>query len=244
MNAGLKSIGLFAALSLAALAGACGPATPEVKSTDNVVNTAPTGSGTPDAKPAETSTPATDSSATPAATPSGTPATGPATPPVASGPSKSTPLSASKMLEDLKKAGVNVAKIGKLQDLPLATKKKVMPLMQKALGYTDCKGCHVEGDFKAETRNMKVAREMWAHYVTDLRDEKGGALFCDSCHNGSTKVLARADKEALKEFMEKEYEHKLTRADKKDHDCGTCHGDAMEMKIIANLWKIGPEAKK
>lgn len=241
MNAALKTMGLFAALTMAALAGACGPATPDVKTPDDTT-----------AKPADTTAavtpPPSDTTATPtpppSATPSASPEAKPTPPPAAGGPAKSTPITASKMLEDLKKAGVNLAKIGELEKLPLATKKKVMPLMQKALGYTACTGCHVEGDFKKDTRNMKVTREMWRHFVSELRDEKGGALFCDSCHAGSEKNLARGDKEALKEFMEKEYEHKLTRADKKDHDCASCHGDAMEMKVIANLWKIAPEAKK
>jgi hypothetical protein len=119
-----------------------------------------------------------------------------------------------------------------------------MPIMQKAMGYTACTGCHVEGDFKAETRNLKISREMWNAYTVPLRDEKGGVLFCDSCHSGQPKVLNRADQEALKKFMEDEYEHKLTRADKKDMECSTCHGEALELKIIEKLWKIAPEAKK
>jgi hypothetical protein len=85
---------------------------------------------------------------------------------------------------------------------------------------------------------MKVARGMWNHFVAPLRDEKGGAVFCDSCHGGAKLVLNRADKKAVEKFMEDEYEHKLTRADKKDNECGTCHGDAMELKIIEKLWNI------
>jgi hypothetical protein len=148
------------------------------------------------------------------------------------------------MLADLKATGINLTKISEIGKLPLAQKKKVMPIMQKAMGYTACTGCHVEGDFKAETRNLKISREMWNAYTVPLRDEKGGVLFCDSCHSGQAKVLNRADKEALKKFMEDEYEHKLTRADKKDMECSTCHGEAMETKIIEKLWKIGPETKK
>ena len=31
---------------------------------------------------------------------------------------------------------------------------------------------------------------------------------------------------------------KLTRADKKEHACSTCHGESMEIAIIDKLWKI------
>jgi hypothetical protein len=139
---------------------------------------------------------------------------------------------------ELKKIGLNLDKIPELEKLPLAQKKKVMPLLQKSLGYDTCQGCHAEGDFKKETRNMKVAREMWRHFVVPLRSEKGGTLFCDSCHNGKEHVLARADKKAVQAFMEAEYEHKLAQASKAEMECGTCHGDAMETKIIEKLWKI------
>jgi hypothetical protein len=38
--------------------------------------------------------------------------------------------------------------------------------------------------------------------------------------------------------MESDYVGKLTRADKKDHECATCHTDALETKIFEKLWKI------
>ncbi|WP_437825208.1 hypothetical protein [Sorangium sp. So ce1153] len=153
-------------------------------------------------------------------------------------PAKSTPLQATKFEADLKKIGINLKKIPELEKLPSAQKKKVMPLLQKALGYDTCQGCHAEGDFKKETRDMKVAREMWRHFVVPLRSESGGTLFCDSCHAGNEHVLNRKDKKALQAFMEEEYQNKLARANKEDMECGTCHGDAMETKIIEKLWNI------
>ncbi|WP_437738545.1 hypothetical protein [Sorangium sp. So ce1335] len=153
-------------------------------------------------------------------------------------PAKSTPVQTTKFEADLKKIGINLKKIPALEKLPSAQKKKVMPLLQKALGYDTCQGCHVEGDFKKETRDMKVAREMWRHFVVPLRSESGGTLFCDSCHAGNEHVLNRKDKKALQAFMEEEYQYKLARADKEDMECGTCHGDAMETKIIEKLWNI------
>ena len=35
-----------------------------------------------------------------------------------------------------------------------------------------------------------------------------------------------------------DYVGKLTHADKKDQECGSCHGDAFEVKIIEKLWGI------
>ncbi|XYH92404.1 multiheme c-type cytochrome [Sorangium sp. So ce1128] len=153
-------------------------------------------------------------------------------------PAKSTPIQATKFEADLKKIGINLKKIPELEKLPTAQKKKVMPLLQKALGYDTCQSCHAEGDFKKETRDMKVAREMWRHFVVPLRSESGGTLFCDSCHAGNEHVLNRKDKKALQAFMEEEYQNKLARANKEDMECGTCHGDAMETKIIEKLWNI------
>jgi hypothetical protein len=140
---------------------------------------------------------------------------------------------------ELKKIGFDMKKIPELEKLPLAQKKKVMPLLQKSLGFDSCTGCHVEGDFKKETRNMKVAREMWRHFVVPLRAEKGAVLFCDSCHSGSKLVLNRSDRKAVEKFMEDEYEHKLALANNSEMECSTCHGDAMETKIIEKLWGIG-----
>ena len=218
------TLGLAAALLLAALAGACGPSAPAVSPTPEP---SATPSGTPEAGPAP--------SGEPGPAPSGAPSAGPK-----AGPSgaPNTPLSASKLAEDVKKIGIDLSKTPDITKLPLDKKKKVMPILQKALGYDACTGCHVEGDMKAETRNKKIAREMWNKFVGPLRDEKGGPIFCDSCHNGKNKVLNRADKEAVKKFMETDYEGKLTRADKKEHACSTCHGESMEVAIIDKLWKI------
>jgi hypothetical protein len=215
-----KDVGFAAALALALIAGACGPSAPppETPATppEGPAPTPPGGPQGPEAPPAGT------------ATPGAKPTAGP----------PSTPIQPSKLLDDLKKAGINLAAIGPLEKVPLATKKKVMPLFQKSLGFEACTGCHVEGDFKKDTHNMKVARQMWNHFVVQLRDEKGGNVFCDSCHSGKAQVLNRSDKDAVKKFMESDYVGKLARADKKDHECATCHGDAMELKIIDKLWAI------
>lgn len=239
MKIGLNHFTVIGALALAALAGACGPSTPPAETPEGssgTQETKPTGE-TPPAGTGAATTPPPDQtgSATPPPAPTG------ATPPPASaGAAKNVPLAQSKFIEDLKKVGINTAKIPEIGKIPLAQKKKLMPFMQKAMGYTACTGCHVEGDFKAETRNLKISRQMWNAYTVPMLDEKGGAVFCDTCHSGQVKVLNRADTEGLKKFMEDEYEHKLKLADKKEMECSTCHGDAMETKIIEKIWKIPP----
>jgi hypothetical protein len=222
-SSGAPPLVLAAALSLASLAAACGPQGPHPPDVPH--NPPATAPG--DIPPTVTAPPTT--------------ATAQATAPVApavTGPGNNTPLRASQMLGDLKAAGVNLAAYPDLDKMPVDLKKKVMPFFKKALGYESCTGCHVEGDFKQETRNMKVARGMWKHFVSELRDEKGGPIFCDSCHAGKAHVLDRADRTVLKKFMETDYEGKLTRADKKDQECGSCHGDGMEFHILEKLWGI------
>jgi Cytochrome c7 and related cytochrome c len=150
------------------------------------------------------------------------------------------PLVASSYLGELAKIGINVDKATDLSKIPMREKKKLMPLFQRSLGYGQCTGCHAQNDFQKVTRNMEIARGMWNHFVAALRDDKGAPVFCDSCHQGKAKFLNRADKKAVARYMDAEYEHKLTRADKKDNNCETCHGPDMETKIIAKLWKVPP----
>jgi len=147
---------------------------------------------------------------------------------------------ASKLAEDLKKAGFDIAKlpatIDKMSD---AQKKKIMPLFVKSLGYENCQGCHVEGDFKKHTRNTNIAEKMYTEFVVALRDEKGAAtVFCDSCHQGKPKVLNRSDLKAVGKFMDEQYVGHFNRTDKKEQACGSCHGDTMEMKIFDKLWMV------
>lgn len=224
----MKHAALALALTMGAFAGACGSAAP-------VPETAAGKTGPADGEAAGAAH--GEGAADVGKKPEG--ATAPAEKAPEAAAARSTPLQATALEADLKKIGINLDKIPELEKLPMAQKKKVMPLLQRSLGYESCQGCHAEGsDFSKETRNMKVAREMWRHFVVPLRTEKGGALFCDSCHAGKEHVLARGDKKAIHAFMESDYQGKLSQASKADMECGTCHGDAMETKIIESLWKI------
>jgi hypothetical protein len=215
---------LFIVAVASASLAACGPpATP---------TTPPAPTGEPSAEPAPTDAPKGEPAGS-GAKPDGDHGHGHGlTESVAIGPS-SLLAEASKIVDMKKPVPLSKMKMGK--------KKKLMPLFQKALGFKDCSGCHAGGDkidFKQETKNIKMARAMWDNYVVGLRDEKGGALFCDSCHQGKEHLLARDDKDALNKFMSTNYEGKLTRADGEDHGCGTCHGDAFETKIFEKMWNI------
>jgi hypothetical protein len=211
---------LQGALLIAAASAACGPPTEPATPDDGS-----TGGGAGEEQPAAGGAPSGE-------------APGP-TPEPAAPAAESVPISATTMAAEIGKLGINMKKIPELQKLPLGQKKKVMPFFQKALGYEKCTGCHAkEDDFKTETRNMKMARNMWNHFVVNLRDDKGGNVFCDSCHNGKSHVLARGDKKAMEKFMKDQYEGKLARADGAEHSCSTCHGDDLELKIFEKMWKI------
>ncbi|HVY46077.1 MAG TPA: hypothetical protein VHB21_09370 [Minicystis sp.] len=137
------------------------------------------------------------------------------------------------------KAGVDPAKFPVLEKIPTPQKKKLMPFFVKALGYKDCTGCHASlTDYKTVTHNMQLTRGMWDHFIAYARDTSDHALFCDSCHAGSPKILNRADREGVKKFMESDYVGKLHRADKKPMECTSCHGDAMELDIFGKLWHV------
>ena len=217
---------LALALSLSAVAAACGPA-PEAESptTPQPEGEAP--------KDGEATSPSPDSTA-----PEDRSA-----PPTAATPS--VPIGQSQMLADVGKLGLTMKKLPTLKKMPLGQKKKIMPFFQQALGYKDCGGCHQKAgddfDYKKETHHMKVARYMWDEFVVKLRDTKGEAIFCDSCHQQKTQLLNRTDQDALKKFMEDEYQNKLDRGDGKEHSCSSCHGDPFEPKIIEKLWKIAPQ---
>jgi decaheme cytochrome c component MtrC/MtrF-like protein len=225
----LKTSALTLSLALAAFGAACGPPPP--------VDAPPSPTGAPTvAAPTPSTTAAAD---VPTAVPSGTPTAPPAALPPGM-PAVSAPLSATKFEAELKKLGFDGKKpIADLEKMDLAAKKKLMPLFTKALGYTECTGCHAaDGDYHTSTRNMKISRKMWSQFVAATRDDKGGMIFCDSCHNGATKVLNRVDHKAVGKFMHENYVAKLTRADKQENGCATCHGTPMQPDIIEKLWGI------
>lgn len=221
------SIGLALALALAGLASACGPSTPDVQNPP-----APTGEPTATAAPTASDAP----TAAPTASAAPTTTAEPTAPPGPAGPA----VKASAFAEKLKNAGFDLAKLPpKIDKMTDGQKKKIMPLFVEALGYKDCTGCHVEGDFKKKTRHLEIAEHMYDEFVAKLRDEKGNAtVFCDSCHDGKSEFLNRSDRAAVNKYMDVEYVGHFTRADKTNQECSSCHTDTFEMKIFDKVWKV------
>lgn len=177
--------------------------------------------------------------AVPSATPSGTPAptatgapsgTGDtATHPPAAGPMKE--IAPTAYAEDLKAIGLDPANLPPLGKMEPDKLRKVMKLFAKSLGV-QCTACHNGNDFRAPTPKKKIAAKMWEKWVLGLSMESGGAVFCDSCHQGKMEYLDRHDKKALSDWMEKNFVSKMKRRDAKDHGCETCHGDPFENKFV------------
>ena len=158
-----------------------------------------------------------------------------ATPPApATGPMNAIKVSA--MEADLKTLGLDVKKLPPLNKLEPEKLRQVMKLFTKSLGV-QCTGCHDANDFRAPTPNKKVASHMWNDWVRGFAMEDGGALYCDSCHQGHMKFLDRHDKKALSGWMDANFVSKLKRTDKKDNGCETCHGDPFDPKFLARWEK-------
>jgi hypothetical protein len=150
-------------------------------------------------------------------------------------PKTSIPPGQTTMLADLRALGIDPAKDTDLGAVDLGKKKKLMRLFTQSLG-TDCSGCHAD-DFKTDTPNKRIARHMWSDFVAKLRDSSGAPIFCDTCHQGEMKILARDDDKILAAFMKANYVEKMTRADQAEHKCATCHGDPFDPDIFKNKFK-------
>lgn len=213
--------GASIAIALAVLASAsCGPKDPVVK----------------------TSTPTAPSASAAASTAGGVGASVPDKRPVApSGTSASSPavemkpVFATKMGPQLREIGIDPSALPPLAKLDPKTLRDVMNTFNRALGVK-CTHCH-ERDFKAPTRNKKVATHMWDDFTRALALEGEGTLYCDSCHAGRPRVLDRNDQVAVADYMQEHYVDHVKRADKKDHSCETCHGEPFEARILDKRWR-------
>lgn len=158
-------------------------------------------------------------------------------PPVES-PKTSVAIGATDMLDDLQQIGIDPTKDTELSKIDIGKKRKLMRLFAKSLG-TDCSGCHAD-DFAEDTTNKKIARHMWSDFVAVLRDDKGAPIFCDTCHQGKMKIIARDDDKVLAAFMKANYVDKLTLAPgakNTEHKCASCHGDPFDPDIFKNKFK-------
>ncbi|MCC6645948.1 MAG: cytochrome c3 family protein [Polyangiaceae bacterium] len=214
------SLALIGAVSGAALVAACGGSSPAPEVPPAPSATAPAPTAPPPASTAAVTPPPPASSA-------------PETPPPPA--KKAMPeVAASKLADDLKAIGLDIAKLPKMSALKADQRSKVMPLLKKATGM-DCKDCHADKDFKKETPHKAIARKMWDEFVVPMK-LASGPVFCDSCHQGGNHFLDRKDKDAVGGYMDAQFVKKLARKDGKEVKCETCHVD-MEMKIFEKLWK-------
>ena len=193
------------------------------------------GPAAPDPKPVATApTPPAPSGSAPAPpAPDGATAQKPSpTPPSPRPP----PIKETAMAVDLLEIGLDPAALPPLNKLSPDQLRKVMKTFTRSLGVT-CNGCHDTRDFRAPTRNKKIATHMWNDFTRVLATTDNKAVYCDSCHGGQKALLDRKDLQLLSTWMQEQYVDKLRRADGKDHGCESCHGDPIEPKIFTTLWK-------
>ena len=171
----------------------------------------------------------------PASTPSGGEPAAEASP----GPAKrssSTPALAGtvapEIVSTLRGAGFELDALPELESLHETGHPRMRAIMKTftiALGTT-CDGCHIanaesDEDFRVDTPRKKVARQMYARFVGELQKKGGGAIYCDTCHQGSIKFLDRSNDDALASWMQDNLVDRLERKDGNDHACATCHGE-------------------
>ncbi len=179
----------------------------------------------------------------PSAAPSGVPAPS-ANPSVAPSASVAPPTAApfkmkgpvaTQMTAELAAIGLDPKKLPPIEKLEPEKLRKVMKTFTKALGV-QCNACHNADDFKAPTPHKKIASRMWNEFSRNLTLTDGSPLYCDSCHQGSMRVLDKHDKKELAKWMQAELVDKVKRVDKKEHGCDTCHGDPFEGEFLDKVW--------
>jgi predicted small secreted protein len=214
--------GLALALTLAACGGAAGagkdPASPA-----GVVAASATGAATggPNGAPIGSATTGASTAPMP-------PADGPAI--TSFGNNK--PTIASTLLGKLAEAGIDTKNLPELSKLGGGEQTKVMNSFKKSLGV-ECNFCHT-ANFAADHPMKNVARRMWNENVRGITFE-GGALYCDSCHQGKAQFLDKSDKKVLAAWMVVEYTKKMKRHGQQQV-CATCHGEPFNAEFIES-WK-------
>ncbi len=143
------------------------------------------------------------------------------------------PIAPSAFETDLRAAGLDITKLPPFESLAPWQVRRVMGTFTRALGFA-CTDCHDRQDHRAPTRAKVVAVRMWNEMTRPYAAlDGGGAVYCDSCHQGRGKFLDRSDKKALSAYMSDNYAGKLKRADGKDVECETCHGEPFEGKFLS-----------
>lgn len=148
-------------------------------------------------------------------------------------------------------AGIDTRQLPFLGDLQDLQEREVMKTFRASLGV-GCGGCHLaadggvtgrgeEGaafDLPAPTPNKNVARHMWNDWVRNFTLADGGALYCDSCHQGRERFLDRSQPKVLAQWMSTNFVSGLRRKDGGALNCSTCHGTPFNGAFLA-AWRDG-----
>jgi hypothetical protein len=151
------------------------------------------------------------------------------------------PIRASTLGAELSAVGLEPEKLPALAELSREQLNKVMSTFTKSTGLT-CRECHGSGSLTVDTPHKRLARHMWNDFVRGLALKEGGALYCDSCHQGRAKFLDHAGdhtaghsgEQALSTWMNSEFVQRLARTDRKPHACATCHGAPFKGAFLAD----------
>ncbi len=129
---------------------------------------------------------------------------------------------ATTLAAELTALGLDPKALPPIEKLDPRALRGVMKLVARSTGLK-CGDCHSAGDFAAPTPRKKIAARMWDEFVVKLTAEDDGPLFCDSCHQGRTKLLDRSDKKALGVWMKASFVQGLKRRDGAPEACESCH---------------------
>lgn len=146
------------------------------------------------------------------------------------------PTSRSYLYEELAAQNIRPETMGPMASWVRRDRRTLLAVMNtftRSLGVR-CTWCHVEGDYAAPTPRKAVAAYMWDHFVTQLQHRGGAAVYCDSCHHGTTIFLDRSvpAKPDLARYMNEEYVQQLRRRDGQAHGCATCHGNPINPRFL------------
>jgi hypothetical protein len=136
-----------------------------------------------------------------------------------------------RMEQELRAVGLDPNALPPFERLTRRQLGRVMRTFSASLGIK-CVGCHDPDAFAKPSPRKRVAAHMWNDLVRAVAMEDGKPVYCDSCHQGSLQALDRRDKKVLVQYMDDVFVGRLKRSDGKEHDCGTCHGDPPEFKLL------------
>ena len=161
----------------------------------------------------------------------------PASPPP---PAVMRPLRPSALGDDLRGIGLDPTNLPRFEALTPTQRRRVMSTFTRSLGVA-CTECHDRNDYKVSTRSKALTVTMWNGFTRSMAIVGGGALYCDSCHQGQVRYLRRDDHEIIAEYMSNELVDKLERVEarKTSLECETCHGDPAAPRFL-DRWLAAP----